>query len=156
MSQHRDSVLSRQSTGVRFLVHLLPSSSAPSWLGWPVAATVPETSTDWFGWRLMTGNNRELARSAFRFPAADLCRQAVRDVRSGSTRIATDVVNDRLTGRFSWRGALDGVVVAAGRRYQQEQGARHAARRFVGAVAGAEVVDAVRGLPDWHVPVSAR
>lgn len=146
---------------IRFLVHLLPTAAAPSWLGWPLAAPAWESVTSlepagrqppqrggWYAWRLMTANNRELARSVFRFPAPDLCRQAVREVQIGATRILTSTVADPLTGQFSWRGELDGNPVVAGKRYEQEQGARYAMKRFLDAVAEAEITDVVRGLRD--------
>lgn len=164
---------------VRFFVHLLPPSSAPAWLGWPLAAPVPEwaRSVDtreplavtagaprrqssqpqggWYAWRLMTANNRELARSVLRFAAPDLCRQAVREVQAASARLVLSTVSDPLTGQFSWRGELDGTAVAAGKHYEQEQNARSAAKRFLDAVVEAEITDIVRGLRDRRGPAPA-
>jgi hypothetical protein len=155
---------------LRFLVHLLPTSAAPTWMGWPLAAPVPATivdaprpatvpaavSTGWYAWRLITPNNRELARSVFRFAAPDLCRRAVREMQSGAARIDISTVADPLTGQFSWRGELDGLPVAAGKRYEYEQGARYATRKFLDVVAGAEVTDVIRGLRDRRSPAPSR
>jgi hypothetical protein len=165
---------------VRFFVHLLPPSAAPNWLGWPnaapapdwpapaaetaslaVAAAAPRPATPqprggWYAWRLMTANNRELARSVFRFAAPDLCRVAVREVKTGSARLLLNTYSDPATGRFSWRAELDGDLVAAGKSYEQEQTARHAAKRFLDAVVEAEVTDMVRGLRDRRGPALSR
>lgn len=167
---------------VRFFVHLLPLSAAPNWLGWPLAAPASawansveveaagplpvaagalrrpssQTRGGWYVWRLMTANNRELARSVFRFAAPDLCRHAVREVQTGSARLLVSTVSDPLTGQFSWGGELDGVPVAAGNRYEQEQNARYAAKRFLNAVVEAEVTDVVRVLRDRRGPTPSR
>ena len=165
---------------VRFFVHLLPPSSAPNWLGWSLAAPLPAwaTSADageplvvtdgvsrphlpqrqpgWYAWRLMTANNRELARSVFRFAGPDLCRQAVWEVQASSTRLAVSTVSDPMTGQFTWRGELDGTPIVAGKQYEQEQTARSAAKRFLDAVVKAEVTDVVRGLRDRRGPAISR
>jgi hypothetical protein len=135
---------------LRFLVHLLPTSAAPSWMGWPLEAPVQAaaTPTGWYAWRLITPNNRELARSVFRFAAPDLCRRAVLEVQHGAARIVISTVADPLTGQFTWRAELDGRPVAAGKRYEYEQGARYATKKFLGAVATAQIATVVRGLRD--------
>jgi hypothetical protein len=104
----------------------------------------------------MTANNRELARSVYRFAAPDLCRQAVRTLQTGATRLVIGTLADPLTGQFSWRAELDGLPVAAGKRYEQEQSARHAAQRFLESVAGAELAAVVRGLRDRRGPALSR
>ncbi|MDQ7911141.1 hypothetical protein RB614_42295 [Phytohabitans sp. ZYX-F-186] len=167
---------------VRFFVHLLPPSAAPDWLGWPLASPAPAwvnsveveaaeplpvaavrrrgprspAQPGWYAWRLMTANNRELARSVFRFADPGLCRQAVREVQGSSARLVLSTVADPMTGQFSWRGDLDGAPVAAGNRYEQEQNARYAAKRFLDAVVEAEVTDVVRGLRDRRGPAPSR
>ena len=163
---------------VRFFVHLLPQSAAPDWLGWPLPSPAsvwarPVAATDslataaqrrrgplphdrWYAWRLMTANNRELARSVFRFTDPDLCRQAAREVQAGSARLVLGTYSDPVTGDFSWRGELDGRPVAAGKHYEQEQTARHAAQRFLDAVAEAEITDVVRALRNRRGPAPAR
>lgn len=167
---------------VRIFVHLLPPFAAPHWLGWPIAAPVPVRASlekpeklekpeppaaaprhrgrqmpgGWYAWRLMTANNRELARSVHRFAGPDLCREAVRTVQNGSGRLLVSTIPDPMTGDFSWRGELDGVPVAAGKRYEHEQTARYAAKRFLDAVADAEVTDMVRALRDRRMPAPSR
>jgi len=144
---------------VRFFVHLLPPSSAPNWLGWSLAAPLPhhqQRQPGWYAWRLMTANNRELARSVFRFAGPDLCRQAVWEVQASSTRLAVSTVSDPMTGQFTWRGELDGTPIVAGKQYEQEQTARSAAKRFLDAVVKAEVTDVVRGLRDRRGPAISR
>ncbi|MFD0742107.1 hypothetical protein ACFQ1L_09625 [Phytohabitans flavus] len=104
----------------------------------------------------MTANNRELARSVFRYASPELCRHAVREVQAGSGRLVLSTFPDPVTGDFSWRGELDDTPVAAGKRYEQEQTARYAAKRFVDAVADAEVTDMVRALRDRRGPAPSR
>ncbi len=111
----------------------------------------------WYAWRLMSTNNRELARSAFRFPAVELCWQAAWAVQAGVGRIVLSTLADPSTGAFSWHAELDGTPVAVGKRYEQEQNARQAAMRFLDVVARAQVSSAVRALrvrrgpaAPWH------
>ncbi len=154
---------------VRFFVHVLPLSTEPNWLGWPLAAPeplsespatglrlAPRTVSNWYAWRLMSMNNRELARSAFRFPTFELCREAVREVKAGAARLMVSTFSHPTTGEFSWCGELDGAQVAVGRRYEQEQAARTAALRFFDVVAGAEIASAVRALRGRRGPAPAR
>lgn len=157
---------------VRFFVHVLPLSAAPNWLGWPLAAPAPHVEAvdslavpgaaalqvvgGWYTWRLLSTNNRELARSAFRFAAPDLCRQAVREVQADVSRLALRTFAHPTTGQFGWCAESAGVPVAVGRRYEHEQNARVAATRFLGVVAAAEVADTVRALRDRRGPASVR
>ncbi|MFY1634956.1 hypothetical protein ACN27F_17065 [Solwaraspora sp. WMMB335] len=155
---------------VRFFVYLLPPSAAPDWLGWPcdptpwmehpdpAGPTSPEHRApgSWYAWRLLSTNNRELARSAFRFAAVEPCRQAVDDLRKATARLVLKTFSYPVTCRYSWQAELDGDPVAAGKRYEHEQNARYAAQRFLDVVAGAQVVDTVRPLVDRRGPAPSR
>lgn len=161
---------------VRFFVHVLPLSAAPNWLGWPLAAPAahletveplavpasaglrhtPQTAGGWYTWRLLSTNNRELARSAYRFAAPELCRQAVREVQADAAHLTLHTFSHQITGQFGWCAESDGSPVAVGRRYEHEQNARIAATRFLDLVVGAEVTDTVRALRDRRGPAPVR
>lgn len=70
-----------------------------------------------FAWRLLTSNNRELARSAglfFRF--ADAQADAA-DAQQSAARMEFDAVVDGSEGTQTWRGSLAGRPVVFGSRW---------------------------------------
>lgn len=70
-----------------------------------------------FAWRLLTSNNRELARSAglfFRF--ADAQADAA-DAQHSARRLEFDAVVDSAEGTQTWRGNLDGKPIVVGSRW---------------------------------------
>jgi hypothetical protein len=96
--------------------------------GWPRPgvdadeADGPRFSARWSAWRLVGGNNREIARSAQIFDTFVDCYQAVRDVQYavGANEGAVRLVNAE--GSWAWRLELAGVAaVTSGRRYQRHR-----------------------------------
>lgn len=108
----------------------------------------------WFVWRLIGRNNRELGRSVSSFGSYSPCRQAVEDLRLGAAKLVPHTVTDLLTGRWGWRVAVDGDLVAAyGRWYGHERNCRAGMMKFVDAVRDADVVPGVITLRDRSGPV---
>ena len=96
-------------------------------IDWPrpgIAPTDAESPVplSWSAWRLIGGNNREIARSARVFDNFIGCYQAVRDVQCAVTegRGAARLVN--ADGMWAWRYEVDGVAeVTSGRRYLRQR-----------------------------------
>src|SRR5262249_61998750 len=68
----------------------------------------PDARMDWVGWRLTSGNNHELGRSAALYPDLAACQDAVRLLQRGIDQVATVVSVDSLTARWRGRGELAG------------------------------------------------
>jgi hypothetical protein len=101
-------------------------------------------------WMLVSSNSRPLGRAAEWFVGIDVCRNAVALVseRASELRITIAVAGSD----WQWRGALDGVPVAASTRsYLRQYECDYNARRFLEALPLAQVVGGVRivrnGLP---------
>jgi hypothetical protein len=131
------------------------------WLGRPAVATIAEIAErgDWYGWRLIGANNRELGRSARSFGSYQLARRAVGQLKEGLGRLAHNSTNNPATGRWGWRLDLDGVAVAvSGRWYERDYDGRVGAAKFLALAVDAELADGVvtlhvRRTAGMHVPV---
>jgi hypothetical protein len=161
---------------VRFQVLFGPASVHPQRMGWPaLVVSVTETGDsesdrapgpsdrpaladpDWYGWRLIGANNRELGRSATSFVTYQLARHAVTSLREGVERLIALTVADRATGRWRWHVDLDGTTVAVGCRwYERGHDSRLGMDTFVRLARDADLVDGVLTLRDRHAPVQPR
>ncbi len=108
---------------------------------WTRTHTAP---ADWYGWRLMGANHRELGRSAESFDSYPAARRAVLDLQQHVTRMVARTVADPATGRWSWRLELDGRAVAvSGRWYERDHDSRLGLDRFLHLLGDAELADGV-------------
>jgi hypothetical protein len=89
-------------------------------------------------WRLLSGNNRQLGRSAELFDGVAEARRAAATVRDAATSVERYVVRQLAPVRWGWSLMLDGIVVAvSGRGYEGERTAAHALELFLAAAAEA-------------------
>ena len=89
---------------------------------WPVApdgtAADPPSGRVWYGWRLLSRNHRDLARSPGVHPTPQACADAVERFRTLVTGATTVLARDPRTGRWTWwLQTADGVVAAGSRGY---------------------------------------
>lgn len=97
--------------GVRTGANLDPS--------WPVVEPVAMDGRDvpWFGWRLLSRNHRDLARSPAVYASPQACVEAVERARTAVLGASTVLVRNARTGRWTWvLEAADGTVVATSSR----------------------------------------
>jgi hypothetical protein len=136
---------------VRFQVLFGPASVRPQRMGWPAPAgpveslaTMTVALGDWYGWRLIGANNRELGRSALTFLSYQAARRAIRQLKAGLGRLVRESTNDPATGRWGWRLDLDGTTVAiSGRWYERDHDSRLGVAKFVALTAEADLTDGV-------------
>ena len=145
---------------VRFQLLFGPSSAHPYRMDWslPTDGAATETGAvgtgttnarEWYGWRLMGGNNRELGRSARSYPSYPVVRKAVRDLQQHANRLVRSTVIDPATGRWGWRLDLDDRTVAvSGRWYERDHDSRVGMDKFLNLVPSAELVDGVVTVHD--------
>jgi hypothetical protein len=104
---------------------------------------------EWYGWRLMGANNRELGRSALSFVSYPQTRWAVRQLQMQVDQLVRRTLVDPGTGRWSWRIELDNEAVAVSARwYERDHDSRLAMAKFVALMPEAELVDGVVTLYD--------
>jgi hypothetical protein len=100
-------------------------------------------------WRLVSSNNRELARSAEIF---SLFQDAVTSARSASTSVASGtvfLVSDERRGAYGWYLAdADGPVAVCARWYEAERERRHAVELAMKGLSLATVAEGARQLID--------
>lgn len=78
-----------------------------------------------FGWRLIGGNNRELARGAQSYVTYAQVGEAVQLLRVGLAGLDWPINNDARTGKWHWHAASDGTpVMTGGRPYERERDCR--------------------------------
>jgi hypothetical protein len=78
-----------------------------------------------FGWRLIGGNNRELARGAQSFATYALVREAVQVLSGVLAELDWAVRNDARTGQWYWHAENAGAaVMVGGRSYERERDCR--------------------------------
>jgi hypothetical protein len=104
---------------------------------------------DWYGWRLMGANNRELGRSARSFASYPLARRAVMHLQQHADQLVRSTEVDPATGRWRWRLDLDNTAVAiSGRWYERDHDSRLGMAKFVTLVSEAELTDGVVTMPE--------
>jgi hypothetical protein len=98
-------------------------------------------SPHWAMWRLLSGNNRELGRSATTFPLVDDAIAAVIQLRAGWHRLESHDVQETQPSQWSWVVTLDDVAVARStRRYQRLRECRYSLAGFMEGLPIATVV----------------
>jgi len=151
---------------VRFQVLFGPASLHPHRMGWPAPAEDtasnlghphnPQTG-NWYGWRLIGANNRELGRSAMSLLTYPSARGDVTRLQHSPDRLARHTLVDPASGRWSWRLDIDAVPVAiSGRWYERDHDSRLGADTFIRLIADAELADGMVTLRDRRGPGSAR
>ncbi len=78
-----------------------------------------------FGWRLIGGNNRELARGAQSYATYTETCEAVQVLRGGLDALDWCLRNDARTGKWHWQAESAGAaVMTGGRSYERERDCR--------------------------------
>jgi hypothetical protein len=114
-------------------------------------------SGNWYLWRLIGANNRELGRSAGNFVSYQAARRAISQLKGGVARIAPAATTDPASGRCGWRVDLDGASIAvSGRWYERALDARLGAAKFVSLAAHAAVADGVVTVYERRGPGAVR
>jgi len=107
-----------------------------------VVAPDDRPAREWYGWRLIGANNRELGRSARSFVSYPQTRWAVRSLQKEHDRLVPRSLADPATGRWSWRVELDNQPVAVSARwYERDHDSRAGVAKFVALLPVAELVD---------------
>ncbi len=141
---------------VRFQVLYGPASLHPTQMGWPAPDDLAATPQDWYGWRLVSANNRELGRSARSYTSYPVARTAILSVRARADHLAGACLADRATGRWTWRMELDdGPVAASSRWYEREHDSKLAMAKFVKLLADAELAEGLVTLRDRRGPAAS-
>src|SRR5215467_9412659 len=151
---------------VRFQV-LFGSPAARTYrTAWPVPGTtghLPAGGTDamgggdWYGWRLIGANNRELGRNARRFTSYPLARQAVRHLQQHLDLVVRGTYVEPATGRWIWRVDLDDEPIAiSGRWYERDHDSRLGMAKFLQLTPDAVLVDGVVTVHDRRGPLASR
>lgn len=113
-----------------------------------------------FGWRLIGGNNRELARGAQSFETYALMVDFVQQLRNGVDGLLWPIHNDARSGKWQWRAEEDGVVVmTGGRSYERERDCRdsiHTVRIVLPDVTVSPGVTVLRANTGVHRPIRHR
>jgi hypothetical protein len=110
----------------------------------PVVVLAAGEPTDWYGWRLMGANNREMGRSARSFISYPQTRWAVRQLQKHADRLVRCSLVDPATGRWGWRLDLDNAAVAVSSRwYERDHDSRLGMAKFVALVPQAALSDGV-------------
>jgi hypothetical protein len=102
---------------------------------WPTAedpfAVLNRPDGDWFSWRLLSGNNRELGRGACAYQTPVGCLAAVTRIQTRS-ELCTSIVGVRPPGQWWWQLELEGERIAvAGRGYQRQRECRYNLEQFM-------------------------
>jgi hypothetical protein len=89
---------------------------------------------DWYSWRLLSGNNRELGRGADVYPTELECLGAIAWVQNRAEGGASSI-GVRASGQWWWQLEFGGVPVAvSGRVYQRQRECRYNFEQFLGAL----------------------
>jgi hypothetical protein len=96
-------------------------------------------------WRLVSGNNRELGRSAVYLWGSDACLEAIDSLTRALHRAQPRLSLSPDSGLWGWVLSLDGEPVAmSGRGYYREREARYSLDQFLVAAPAADVSPGVR------------
>lgn len=95
----------------------------------------------WVMWRLLSGNNRELGRSASVFPGLDEAIEAVGRTRATLHHLQSRVVQEAGPSLWSWIVLLDeGPVARSARTYQRLRECHYSLSGFMDALPSAVVL----------------
>ncbi|MFN0283252.1 MAG: hypothetical protein ACKVZ6_14935 [Kineosporiaceae bacterium] len=75
-----------------------------------------DSQTPWYGWRLLSRNHRDLARSPAVYPTIVDCLASVAVARDAVARAETVLARHGSTGRWTWHLETPERAVAAGSR----------------------------------------
>lgn len=115
---------------------------------WPLPGVSPgDTSQvitdlpEWFAWRLIGGNNREIARSGQTFGSFQACLESARSLQGRIDATRHVVRHDDLKRLWAWRVAVDGRLEAVcGRLYQRHRECLSSLAQFRSAMPTAHTV----------------
>ena len=100
-----------------------------------------------FAWRLIGGNNRELARGAQSYATYAHTCEAVQLLRTGLDALDWTVRNDARTGKWHWQADSAGTaVLTGGRSYERERDCRDSIGHVRLALADAAITPGVTVL----------
>lgn len=130
----------------RFLVYSAPSVSA--------------IGTAWFGWRLVSANNRPLGQATTVFDDVTACHQSISQVidcitaQGAEARLIVNVT----TGLWTWELAAPGedVIAVAARGFQRQRECRQSAHIFRVAASAALISPEVLIVPARQRPGALR
>lgn len=101
---------------------------------------LPPADAEWFAWRLLLSNNRDVGRSAVIFATRGECLAHIHFARE-LAGMAT-LTYPRTGRRWAWvLGYARATLAVSSRVYELERECRYAASLFLGGVAGAAVPD---------------
>ena len=126
----------------RFLIVHGRTQSGNSSPEWPTAedpfAVLNRPDGEWFSWRLLSGNNRELGRGASAYETEIGCLAAITRVQTRSD-VTSSSIGARSSGQWWWQLELDGERIAvAGRVYQRQRECRYNLDQFLIALPEAQ------------------
>jgi hypothetical protein len=126
----------------RFLIVHGRTQSGYSSPDWPTAedpfAVLNRPDGEWFTWRLLSGNNRELGRGASAYETELGCLAAITRLQTRS-EVSTSSIGVRSSGQWWWQLELDGERIAvAGRVYQRQRECRYNLDQFLLALPEAQ------------------
>ena len=125
-------------TQVRFMLVSAPAGSMVRWPGgWftlPEVVATPNHA-EWFAWRLLSANNRELGRSYSTFRDTSACADAVAVLRTRIGDAEPAIVAGLRTGWWHWAVSVDGVAIAiSARSFTRQRECEHNLEQFMAGV----------------------
>jgi len=116
------------------------------------AGADPSADREWYAWRLIGRNNRELGRSAAIHPDVATCRADVTRLQVAAPRLSRFVVADLDQGLWRWRLESSGEVRAVSARlYNRRRECLYSLDQFLVALP----VAAILGHPPRQVAITA-
>jgi hypothetical protein len=124
-------------------------------------ATTPDSHAplEWCAWRLIGGNNREVARGAGTHPDFYECYETVRRVQQNLGRAVSLIRRSDAEGLWAWRIMLDGRLEAgSGRLYQRHRECEFNLRQFLALMPHAATAydDALQHVVKQRAPEEIR
>ncbi len=135
---------------------VVPRAVGPAPL--PDGARTPDESTTWYGWRLLSRNHRDVARSPAVHATPSACLASIASVRRAAVGAETVLERNPATGRWTWYLATpDGIVATGSRGYLRRRECHDCVAQVVELVAVAldpesRVVVAARPGPRSRTP----
>lgn len=93
-----------------------PVVTHPSGVGPPDGGPHLDAEAAWYGWRLLSRNHRDLARSPAVYPTIAECVASVTSARGRIARAETVLARNASTGRWTWHLETPERAIAAGSR----------------------------------------